>query len=50
VVGGERVIGYDNEKGKGDHRHFRDTETGYEFVSVEQLLDDFYDDIKRYQK
>jgi len=22
IVGGERLIGYDNAEGKGDHRHF----------------------------
>ena len=26
VVDGERVVGYDNERGKGDHRHFKGSE------------------------
>lgn len=34
TVDGERIIGYDNERGKGDHRHFRGTETPYELVSI----------------
>ena len=38
---GQRVIGYDNERPKGDHRHFRDTEVPYNFTSPEQLIDDF---------
>jgi len=41
VVGGERILGYDNERGKGDHRHFKGAEALYEFVSVDQLLADF---------
>ena len=42
---GGREIGYDNECGKGDHRHFRDTETAYSFTSVEQLMADFWADV-----
>lgn len=44
---GVREVGYDNERGKGDHRHFRGVETPYEFVSVEKLLADFWYDVKR---
>ena len=35
------VIGFDNERGKGDHRHLHDVETPYDFQSVERLLADF---------
>jgi hypothetical protein len=41
VIAGERVVGFDNERGKGDHRHLRDRELPYAFVSVDRLLDDF---------
>jgi Family of unknown function (DUF6516) len=41
----ERVR-YDNERGKGDHRHARGREEPYVFVSVDQLLDDFERDIE----
>lgn len=44
---GHRVVGYDNELGKGDHKHLRDVETRYRFVSVEQLLADFLADVER---
>lgn len=37
---GRREVGYDNERGKGDHRHFRGVETFYPFVGVEQLMVD----------
>jgi hypothetical protein len=44
---GVREVGYDNERGKGDHRHFRGAETVYCFVSVEQLMADFWADVRR---
>ena len=43
---GERLVGYDNERGKGDHRHYGDREEGYQFVSIEQLLSDFRQDVE----
>ncbi|MGL4440118.1 MAG: toxin-antitoxin system TumE family protein [Bosea sp. (in: a-proteobacteria)] len=42
---GERLVGYDNERGKGDHRHVDGVELPYNFVSLGQLLDDFEADI-----
>ena len=47
VVDGECVLRYDNERGKGDHRHFRDKESSYAFVSLEILMDDFEIDVQR---
>ncbi|MGA2569025.1 MAG: DUF6516 family protein [Terracidiphilus sp.] len=44
---GVREVGYDNERGKGDHRHFQGTETAYKFVSVEHLIADFWLDVRR---
>jgi hypothetical protein len=44
---GVREVGYDNERGKGDHRHFGGTETAYAFSTVEQLLSDFWSDVNR---
>ena len=44
---GSRLIGYDNELGKGDHRHYEDREEAYKFSSVEQLVLDFETDINR---
>ena len=38
---GLRVIGYDNERPKGDHRHFQGTEEPCSFINPEQLIDDF---------
>lgn len=42
---GIREVGYDNERGKGDHRHFQGTETAYTFTTVEQLMNDFWNDV-----
>ncbi len=41
VVDGVRVVGFDNERGKGDHCHLDGIEVPYTFVSVEQLVEDF---------
>jgi hypothetical protein len=43
---GLREVGYDNERGKGDHRHFRGKDTAYAFRSAEQLMDDFWSDVR----
>src|SRR4249919_2901098 len=39
---GVREVGYDNERGKGDHRHFKGVESPYAFSTVEQLMSDFW--------
>lgn len=44
---GTTVVRYDNEAGKGDHRHDANGETAYVFGSVEQLIEDFVSDIER---
>lgn len=40
-VGGERLVGFDNERGKGDHCHIGGRERPYTFVSIERLVEDF---------
>jgi hypothetical protein len=42
---GQRLVGYDNEGGKGDHRHFKDGESAYGFTTVERLIGDFLADV-----
>lgn len=44
---GRRIVGYDNERGKGDHRHLGDKEESYRFSSVETLMADFLADVRR---
>jgi hypothetical protein len=43
---GIREVGYDNERGKGDHRHVRGVETEYKFTTAGQLIDDFWSDVQ----
>ena len=40
-VDGVRVIGYDNERGKGDHKHLGTLELSYTFIDVPTLISDF---------
>lgn len=49
VVNGLCVLRYDNEAGKGDHRHWRNKEQAYRFTTPSQLVADFHADIRRYQ-
>jgi len=44
---GKCLVRYDNERGKGDHRHAGDQEMPYDFTSVEQLIRDSKTDIDR---
>ena len=44
---GQRLVGYDNERGKGDHRHIEGTELPYEFTTPEALTNDFLTDVRR---
>jgi Family of unknown function (DUF6516) len=50
VVTGECVLRYDNEVGKGDHRHSGGRERAYEFTTLEQLAADFQRDIGRWNR
>jgi hypothetical protein len=43
---GTSIVRYDNEKGKGDHRHFGDREEPYFFKNVDTLIADFLKDIE----
>ncbi|MGD0961397.1 MAG: DUF6516 family protein [Methylomonas sp.] len=49
VFEGVCVLRYDNEAGKGDHKHVGDRETGYVFKSPEQLLADFWRDVDQWR-
>ena len=42
------VLRYDNEAGKGDHRHWGVHEAPYSFVDTDTLLADFARDIARW--
>ena len=43
---GEQWVRYDNERGKGDHRHINTREVPYEFQEFRQLIRDFLKDVR----
>ena len=49
VVDGACVLRYDNESGKGDHKHVGDKEVEYIFTTAEALLHDFWKDIDKWR-
>jgi hypothetical protein len=48
IEAGACVVRYDNEAGKGDHRHIGDREEPYAFTTIERLLDDFEASVRSY--
>jgi hypothetical protein len=50
IVAGECVLRYDNETGKGDHRHVGKAETAYAFSGYEKLLADFWADVDAWRQ
>ena len=50
VVDGVCVVRYDNEVGKGDHRHFGEKESAYPFETADKLIADFQRDIARWNR
>jgi hypothetical protein len=48
VAHGVCVLRYDNETGKGDHRHSRGSEARYRFSTLDKLFADFERDVQRY--
>ncbi|MFQ5356695.1 MAG: DUF6516 family protein [Mariprofundaceae bacterium] len=49
VVNDERVIGFDNERGKGDHYHADGDEKPYLFTGLEKLVDDFIKESEKWK-
>jgi len=47
VVSGVYLMRYDNEDGKGDHRHIGTAEVSYDFRDLATLLRDFFADVER---
>ena len=44
---GRCLVRYDNESGKGDHRHYKNREVPYRFIDVETLIRDFLSDVAK---
>jgi hypothetical protein len=49
VVEGTCVLRYDNETGKGDHRHVGADEAPYVFTTPQALLEDFWKDVQNWR-
>jgi hypothetical protein len=48
IVNEKCVLRFDNEFGKGDHRHWGSKESRYRFSTPEKLIVDFQRDIERW--
>jgi Family of unknown function (DUF6516) len=44
------VLRYDNEAGKGDHKHIGESEVDYAFTNLERLQQDFWSDVERWRQ
>ncbi|WP_336510548.1 toxin-antitoxin system TumE family protein [Agrobacterium tumefaciens] len=44
---GIRVVGFDNERGKGDHIHLDGLELPYRFTTIHQLIEDFLFEVEK---
>ncbi len=49
VVNGSCVLRYDNEEGKGDHKHIAGREVPYVFTTPSALLDDFWNEVDNWR-
>jgi Family of unknown function (DUF6516) len=50
VANGQCVLRYDNEAGKGDHKHVGEREIAYAFAGIETLRTDFFEDVRQWLK
>ena len=50
IVDNMCVLRYDNETGKGDHKHVNEIEVPYHFVDLGALQTDFWADVNRRRK
>lgn len=46
VVKGKCVLRYDNESGKGDHKHLRGRETAVAFAGIDELVAQFIAEVE----
>jgi hypothetical protein len=44
---GRRIVAFDNERGKGDHRHLDEVEVDYAFTTIRALLADFAVEVRK---
>ncbi|WP_317629138.1 DUF6516 family protein [Salmonella enterica] len=44
------VLRYDNERGKGDHKHIGETEIKTKFTTIDALVNAFFDDVEAHRR
>jgi hypothetical protein len=44
------VLRFDNETGKGDHKHIGEVEVHYRFTTLDQLVADFWNEVDEWQR
>ncbi len=49
IAEGVCILRYDNEAGKGDHKHIGTGEADYRFVDLVRLQADFWADVERWR-
>ena len=49
VVIDKCVVRFDNESGKGDHRHIGRNESPYTFTTIDKLVADFFGEVQRWR-
>jgi hypothetical protein len=47
LADGTCMVRYDNESGKGDHKHIKGQEESYHFEDVDSLVADFLEDVEK---
>ena len=47
---GTCIVRYDNESGKGNHRHIKGKKKSYQFKDVERLVANFLEEIEKARK
>jgi Family of unknown function (DUF6516) len=50
IKDGQRIVGFDNERGKGDHCHLDGKEVAYKFFDIDKLFADFTREIAKRRK
>ena len=50
LVDGRCELPYDNEAGKGDHKHVGEEEMPYTFTTPKRLVDDFFNDVAQWRR
>jgi hypothetical protein len=44
------VLRFDNETGKGDHKHVGEIEVSYRLTTLERLVEDFWNEVEQWQR